>query len=183
MFFVPCCMENENPIIDAVLAANKRVIGPDLARYRNHVYRVFQNCLLLDPDAANADKYAIAAVFHDIGIWTDHTFDYLGPSIVQARNYLVATSQQDRTAEISLMIGWHHKISRYEGDFQETVETFRKADWMDVSKGLVTFGASRAEARKIRNALPNLGFHFFLLRQTGKNFLRHPLNPIPMFRR
>jgi hypothetical protein len=30
----------------------------------------------------------IAACFHDLGIWTDHTFDYLSPSAGLARDYL-----------------------------------------------------------------------------------------------
>ena len=48
----------------------------------------FLNCLLIDCEKNNEEKYAIASVFHDVGIWTDHTFDYLDPSIEQAKIYL-----------------------------------------------------------------------------------------------
>lgn len=43
----------------------------------------------------NAEKYAIAAVFHDIGIWTNHTLDYLDPSAGQAKAYLTETGSRN----------------------------------------------------------------------------------------
>jgi len=43
---------------------------------------------LLDKDKRNEKKYANAAVYHDIGIWTDQTIDYLDPSVAQANKYL-----------------------------------------------------------------------------------------------
>jgi hypothetical protein len=36
------------------------------------------------------EKIAIAGVFHDLGIWTNKTFDYIAPSVVLAREYLAA---------------------------------------------------------------------------------------------
>ncbi len=47
---------------------------------------------------------AVAAVFHDLGIWTNGTFDYLAPSIALARDYLVASAREDWTDEIEEMI-------------------------------------------------------------------------------
>jgi len=41
------------------------------------------------------EKIAAAAVFHDLGIWTDRTFDYIAPSIAIAREYLVARARED----------------------------------------------------------------------------------------
>jgi len=174
-------MEYSHPIIEDLFTRFGTEIGVDYNRYKNHVYRVFLNCLLLDTDKNNEDKYATAAVFHDIGIWTDHTIDYLNPSIEQARIYLAKINKEDWIGEISLMIYWHHKLSRYQGKHQETVETFRKADWIDVSLGIISFDANIQEVRENRRKLPNLGFHFFLIRETTKNFLSHPLNPLPMF--
>ncbi len=158
-------------------------LGADLPKYRNHVYRVYNNCLLIDGTKENQEKYAIAAVFHDIGIWTNHTIDYLAPSIEQAKQYLTSQNRQSLEEEISLMIFWHHKISRYRGASEQTTTTFRKADWIDVSLGLVRFGLKRKEISKIREDFPNLGFHRFLLRKLIRNLFRHPLRPLPMFRR
>jgi hypothetical protein len=125
-------MEYEQKRIEELLQKFRQVIGKDYDRYRNHVYRVFNNCLLIDDAKLNEDKYAIAAVFHDLGIWTNHTIDYLDPSIEQAKGYLAQTGRQHIAEEIGLMIYWHHKTSRYKGEYKETVEIFRKADWIDV---------------------------------------------------
>lgn len=158
------------------------VTGVDHDKYKNHVYRVFLNCLLIDREKSNEEKYAIAAVFHDIGIWTDHTIDYLEPSIGQARTYLAETGRQDWTDEITLMIYWHHKMRPYKGKHNNTVESFRKADWIDVSLGLLNFGVDKKKTRENKKKLPNLGFHLFLVKRIVKNFFKHPLNPFPMFK-
>ena len=129
-------MHYSDTVIEQLLQEHSHALGNDIAKYKNHVYRVFLNCILIDNKEENKEKYAIAAVFHDIGIWTDHTIDYLYPSIAQARNYLIQHNLEHLADEISLMIYWHHKIRKYESTYRTTVETFRKADWIDVSLGL-----------------------------------------------
>ncbi len=176
-------MEYPHPLIETLLFEFQSIIDTDYEKYRNHVYRVFLNCCLLDDDKAHEELYAIAAVFHDIGIWTDHTIDYLAPSIAQAVQYLSTSGNRHATGTVSQMIYWHHKISRYRGEFETTVGTFRKADWIDVSLGLLNFGADKQKIKANKQKLPNRGFHLFLVKQTGKNFLRHPLNLIPVFKK
>ena len=168
--------------IEAVLHTYKPAMGEDYLRYRNHVYRVYHNCLLLDPAVENSEKYALAAVFHDIGIWTDNTFDYINPSIEKARAFVRRHHASVNSDEISTMIEWHHKISTYTGTYAATTECFRKADWIDVTFGLSTFGHARSDFRRIRRQYPSHGFHRFLFRETAFNTWRHPLNPLPMFR-
>jgi hypothetical protein len=176
-------MSYSNKVVEDLLEKFRVVIGKDFDKYRNHVYRVFLNCLIMDAEKSNEEKYAIAAVFHDIGIWTDHTIDYLNPSIEQAKIYLTKSGKQDWMDEISLMINWHHKTSSYKGRHAAIVENFRKADWIDVSLGLLTFGVNKFKIKENRKKLPNLGFHLFLVKQITKNFFRHPLNPLPMFKK
>lgn len=176
-------MDYCSKIIEDLLQKFKPVIGADYDKYKNHVYRVFLNCLLVDGEKDNEEKYAIAAVFHDIGIWTNHTIDYLNPSIEQAKIYLIETGKQNWIDEITLMIYWHHKTSKYKGWHEEIAENFRKADWIDVSLGLLTFGFNKQKIKENRRKFPNLGFHLFLIKQITKNFFRHPLNPLPMFKR
>ena len=176
-------MSNTNLVIDELLDPFKSVIGEEYNKYRNHVLRVYQNCLLLDNNKDNEKKYAIAAVYHDIGIWTKQTIDYLGPSMEQSKNFLAHTSRDEWIEEISLMIYWHHKWSGYKGQYAGTVGNFRKADWIDVSLGFLTFGINKTAVEKTRKAYPNLGFHRFLLRKISGNLLKHPFNPLPMFTR
>ena len=172
-----------NPLIEDLLQKFQSAIGSDYDKYRNHVYRVFLNCLLLDTTKDNEDKYAIAAVFHDIGIWTNHTFDYLAPSIEQAKIYLNETGREDWIEEIMFMIGNHHKLSSYKDDYFKTVETFRQADWIDVSFGILRFGIDKQSIQLNKQKFPTSGFHRFLIKATTKNFLKHPANPLPMFRK
>lgn len=176
-------MENLNKTIEDILPKFKSAIGLDYDRYKNHVYRVFLNCLLIDDRKNNEEKYAIASAFHDIGIWTDHTFDYLNPSIGQVKIYLTEINRADWIEEISLMIYWHHKMSRYQGQHEEIVENFRKADWIDVSLAFLTFKLDKQKINETRRRFPNLGFHIFLIKETIKNFFRHPLNPLPVFKK
>ena len=176
-------MEYSNKIIEDILSKFKSAIGADYDKYKNHVYRVFLNCLLIDSEKNNEEKYAIAAVFHDIGIWTNHTFDYLNPSIEQAKIYLTETNKTGWIDEISLMIYWHHKMSKYQGTHKGTVENFRKADWIDVSLALLTFKFDKKKINENRRRFPNLGIHVFLIKETIKNFFKHPLNPLPIFKK
>jgi hypothetical protein len=172
-----------NLIIEKVLEENKNFLKSDYDKYKNHVYRVFHLCLKIDRQTENTDKYAIAAAFHDLGIWTHQTFDYLEPSINQAREYLDRIRKPEWKDEIACMIDMHHKWSRYSGQNEKTVEAFRRADWIDVTWGIINFKIDGKEIRKLQKKFPNLGFHGFLLKQSVKNFLKHPLNPLPMFKK
>jgi len=172
-----------NDSIEDILGKFQPVIGKDIHLYRNHVYRVYLNCLIGDPNPGNRPKYAIASAFHDIGIWTDRTFDYLAPSINAAKHYLAEINKSEWVEEISSMIYWHHKISRYKGKYELTAENFRKADWIDVSFGLKTFGFDKTKIKENLKAIPNLGFHWFLLKQSLGYFIKNPLHPLPMFKR
>lgn len=170
------------PVTEHLLGSFREELGKEYQSYSNHVCRVFLNCLLLDNNPANAEKYAIAAVFHDIGIWTNNTLDYLDPSIEQAEIYLTENSRTELVEEIAAMITWHHKTAPYQGNYAQTVETFRRADWIDVTLGFRNFGVSRAVLKENRRKLPNMGFHLFLFKGVLKYALRNPFHPLPMFR-
>lgn len=176
-------MEHQEQAIETLLQPFRQQLGGDYEKYKNHTCRVLAASMLLDSAVENREKYAIAAAFHDIGIWTHHTLDYLGPSAEQAAAYLSKAGKADWADEIAQMIHWHHKMTPYKGENQRTVETFRKADWIDVSLGLMRFGTDGSRLRDNRKRWPNLGFHLFLAKGTFKNLLRHPLNPLPMFKK
>jgi hypothetical protein len=133
-------------------------------------------------DPEQLEKSAIAAAFHDIGIWTDGTFDYLQPSVMLATNYLVQSGRARWTPEISAMILAHHKISRYLGNQTWLVEPFRRADWADVTRGLISFGLSRNLLHQVFSRWPSAGFHKRLVQLELTQLRAHPLNPLPMVR-
>ena len=63
------------------------LLGDDRVGYRNHCLRVFGNTRALDPTLDPA-PVLLALVFHDLGLWTHGTVDYIDPSIEVARAHL-----------------------------------------------------------------------------------------------
>jgi hypothetical protein len=166
--------------LDAILTAHASDLGNDFTPYRNHAYRVTNLCLSQAAgDPEQIEKVAIAAAFHDMGIWTDGTFDYLPPSVRLAAAYLARSDRTEWTSEISEMIFQHHKISRYRGK-GSLVEPFRRSDWADVTRGVVTFGLSRKLVRDLYAIWPDAGFRKMLLRLELRRLRTHPWSPLPM---
>jgi hypothetical protein len=62
------------------------------------------------------------------------------------------------------------------------VEPFRKADWVDVSRGIVTYGLARRFLAEVFSTWPNAGFHKRLVQLSLKRLRTHPLHPLPMMR-
>ena len=137
--------------------------------------------MLSMPDEDDYKALAIAAAFHDIGIWTANTFDYLEPSIGLLRKYLHQQGLLHLETLTTDIINNHHKLTVYK--LSNTVEAFRKADLIDLSFGLFRFGVKAKQLKEVNALFPTLGFHRFILVQALKNTIRHPLNPLPMMKR
>lgn len=168
--------------LDQLLERYRQELGKDFTGYRNHVYRVINFCnLLINADAQQLQKLAIAGAFHDLGIWTAKTFDYLPPSLRLAENHLDEIDRSEWKAEVLAMIEQHHKITAapHPGSL---VESFRRADWIDVSLGMLNFGLSRDDRRRVFSAFPDAGFHLRLVQLSFKQLLIRPWKPLPMLR-
>ena len=165
--------------VDDVLNDYATALRADFIGYRNHVYRVVNLCVAI-AGRNELEKIAVAAVFHDLGIWTNRTFDYIAPSIGLAHDYLRAHARQDWSAEIEAMISDHHKITTSAADPKSLVEAFRRADWIDVTRGLRGFGVPRRFLAGVFATWPDAGFHWRLVTLTLDRFRRHPLTPLPM---
>ena len=176
-------VETQHPLIESILSDWRERIGDDYAGYRGHVYRMYNYCLALHPASEEEKtKLAIAACFHDIGLWSDHTVDYLAPSIAQAENYLAETGREDWSEEIALMIEWHHKVRPHRDRQFPLVEVFRKGDLVDFSLGLFKCGLPKSLVKEVKAAIPNAGFHRFLLKSARDWFAKHPFSPPPFLR-
>ena len=167
-----------HPIVDTVLDRHCDALGDDLSAYRNHVYRCLTyHQLLLGfsvPDAA-----ALAWATHDLGIWTAGTFDYLTPSADLAAAYADEFGIAD-VDQLRALVTEHHRL-RPLRDARLT-ETFRQADLIDVSHGVLRQGIGRPAVRAAVEQLPYNGFHAFLARGLTGYAMRHPLHPLPMMR-
>ena len=176
-------MISDVAVVDQVLGAHASALGGDFVAYTNHVYRVVNLCVrLVSASAEELHRIAIAAAFHDLGIWTAGTFDYLRPSVALATAYLVRSRAPELVPEVEAMILEHHKISPYRGPSQPLVEAFRKADWIDVSRGLLTFGIPRRFVAELYARWPSAGFHRRLIQLSLQRFRSNPWTPLPMVR-
>lgn len=171
------------PLLEEILGGWKEELGDDYLGYRNHVYRMIHFCLALrDCSREERKKIVIAGCFHDLGIWTNSTVDYLPPSVALAKSYLRRNKLRDWIAEIELMIDMHHKLRPYKDDRYPLVEVFRKGDLVDFSLGVVQFGLPSAFIRSVKDQFPNAGFHKRLAQLAAGWFAKHPLSPPPFFK-
>ncbi len=176
-------IEHEIPLLEEILGQWKAVIGSDYQGYRNHVYRMLHCCFYLgEPSEEDRKKLIIAAAFHDIGVWTAGTVDYLPPSVEVALRYLKEKGLESWCEEVALMIDMHHKIRSYKDPLYPLVEIFRKGDLVDFSLGAVKHGISKHYITQLKQAFPNAGFHRRLLQLTWSRIKSHPLNPAPMMK-
>lgn len=171
------------PLIETLLEPWQTVLGPDYPGYKNHVYRMVHFCFALHAcTAVERDKIIIAACFHDLGIWSGQTVDYLPPSIALAQAYLQQQQLAEWTEEISLMIAMHHKLRPYQDARYPLVEVFRKGDLVDFSLGWCAAGLSKAVIRSVKSQFPNAGFHKRLVQLAKGWFAGHPFSPPPFMK-
>lgn len=169
--------------LDAILATHAADLGDDFTAYRNHTYRIANLCAAQSSASGQqVEKIAIAAAFHDLGIWTDRTFDYLLPSVRLAVAHLDRVGRTEWVPEISEMILQHHKVTRYRANPHWLVEPFRRADWIDVTRGVLALGVPRKLIGSLYEKWPSAGFHRRLVQLELAHVRRHPLNPLPVFR-
>lgn len=168
-------IETKIPLIDELLSAD------ELVGYRNHVYRMVNFCFAQGEfDADQKEKIIIAGCFHDLGIWSADTFDYLPPSIALANEYLASSGMVEWQGEISTMIDLHHRVRKCEDG--SLIEVFRKGDLVDFSLGFFKFGLPAQYVREVKLRFPNEAFHKQLIRRACEWTLRHPLNPVPVLK-
>ena len=125
-------------------------------------------------------KIYVAGSFHDLGIWTAGTFDYIPPSIELASEYLRGRKLNEWIPEVATMIDQHHKLRRFKPD--PLVEMFRRGDLIDFSLGAIRCGVQGGYIKAVKSCFANAGFHKFIVYVAGRWICRHPLNPVPVLK-
>ena len=174
-----------HPLIDEILDARRDVArGQERAfeGYRNHAHRVHNFVRALVPlTAEDEEKVAVAAAFHDL-----HAFgglDYIGPSIEDAGRFLRETGREEWDREVAHVIAFHHRVRPYGGEFARLVEPFRRADWNEVTQGLLSGGVPRELRRAADAELPVGAFLQRAIPRLAVDWVvHHPLRPAPIFR-
>jgi len=174
-----CVTQNE--IIDQILHSFKKELGNNYEAYKNHVYRVYNYSLPYIQSENDIKIISIAAAFHDLGIWTNNTFDYLKPSIDLAIQYAINNNLDNSTLiEIETIISEHHKLSRVKTS--KLAEIFRQSDMVDLTLGIIRKSRNKNDIKVIRSTFPNRGFHAYLFKLFFKNLVKHPTKPLPMYK-
>jgi len=170
----------EAPLVDELLAPFTGALGADFTAYRNHVCRVVGLCELLAPlSDTDRRQLQIAGAFHDLGMWTPRTLDYLEPSAALAAAHLADIGRAPWSAQVTRIVREHHRLF---GSGDRLAECFRRADAIDVSCGLLRYGVPRARLRELVERYPRAGFHGLLAGRILRYALRRPWNPLPMLR-
>jgi hypothetical protein len=148
----------------------REVIGKDYEGYKGHIYRVLTYSLHFLPNLSKKEKertrkvIAAGLVFHDIGLWTDHTLAYLEPSVQRAEEYFNYKSfTKEEFQLIKDIIFWHHKITPFKGENEDIVNAVIKADLIDASNGIITKGMPKSHIKKVTDTIPEAGFHQTLM--------------------
>ncbi|MBO9534989.1 MAG: hypothetical protein J7513_18595 [Solirubrobacteraceae bacterium] len=170
--------------LDALLAPHHGALGADATAYIGHVHRMAGLVLAQEPapgwEPDARGQLVVAAVFHDLGIWLDGTFDYLDPSAAHAADHLRTTGRDAWISRVDRMIQRHHQLRPIRDD--ALVEAFRRADLADLTFGRVRSGIPRGAWRELRGHWPVAGFQKRLAQLTVAQARQHPLKPLPMLR-
>ena len=172
------------PSIEELLQPWRPQLGPAAAGYENHVHRVLALCEHLSHGAADGETrlaWTVAGAFHDLGIWSDGTWDYIEPSVALAARWLGDNDRADLEPLVARMIREHHGLTA-RGPAGDPVEIFRRADVIDVWLGVRRYGVPLSSYRRLMQLHADRGFHPTLIKLFAKNLVRKPLKPAPMFK-
>ena len=184
----------QHDLVERIFLPWRLKLGDTYEPYKGHVYRVLNySCAILDLGKHDLSSYgsrkevenqiAVAACFHDVAIWLDGTMDYLEPSVNHAVHWLTERGHQEWTDAVTRMISYHHKSTPYRDDQEALVETFRRADLVDVTMGWQRCGIDGDFIREVHQQFPYRGFHWLVAKGIGGWMIKHPLNPVPMMKR
>jgi hypothetical protein len=170
-------------LIDDVLDEWAPRLGQARAAYGGHAQRIYNIARQLIGSSRHDTELALASAFHDLGIWSDDTFDYIAPSVRRAREHMRAHRSPLSEELVAELIAQHHRLRRVRSGLEpELVEAFRRADLVDLVAGSSRAGLDPAFSRDLIAAFPHAGFHGTLLQTALHWILRHPLRPLPMLR-
>ncbi len=172
-------------LLDEILEIYRRQIGQQWTGYRNHcltVYNIVRSNARL---TEHEDKLvAITVAFHDLALWSDDNFDYIDPSADRAKQWCAENGFGADSQLVADMIFYHHKI--FPASLSRNhplIKAFRDADWSAFTSGWIPFDRGKKKRRAIAAALPNAGFHAFLIKRTFRHFREGGiLNPFPMMK-
>lgn len=169
-------------IIEEILERYKSVIGSDFAAYRGHALRVRAFALKLGWDQSD-HLLQVAAATHDLAVWTHDTVDYLEPSgNLAAREAAERGFNRAEQEILRAVVANHHKLTSCSKQTNASAEIFRRADWIDVTRGNLRFGLPLDVVADIRKTIPDAGFAQMLRGLLNRCWRERPWQIPPMMK-
>lgn len=173
----------QHPFIEEMAARWSGALGSARGAYSGHAYRVLNYARALIDSEKHDEDFALAAAYHDLGIWSDRTFDYLAPSTERAEHFRREAAPGMDAELLRRLIQDHHLLRRPRDGVEPGLrDAFRRADLVDVSRGRLRSGLPANFVRDVVGRFPYRGFHGTLVRTAVRWAFRHPLRPLPMIR-
>ena len=173
----------QHGFVEEMAARWSDALGSARDAYSGHAYRVLNYARALIASENYDEELALAAAYHDLGIWSDRTFDYLAPSTERAEMFRREVAPEMDERLLRLLIQDHHLLRRPSVGVEPGLrDAFRRADLVDVSRGRFRAGLPAPFVRDVVERFPYRGFHGTLVRTALRWTLRHPLRPLPKIR-
>lgn len=166
-------------LITQILHKHRTDLGKAYDAYHNHAQRVYHYATIFLL-VRESKKMAIAAAYHDLGIWTGKSMNYLPGSVKLATAYLSQSEYGLLPDEMRFIITNHHKLRPVKGNIE--AEAFRKGDLTDLTCGHIRYNLPESIITEAERKFPRLHFTKMMLRKTLKGALKHPMKPLPMIR-
>ena len=176
---------------DAEMAALEKlrdITGESGGPMERHGLRVFLIAdRLASARSAEVDREVllIAGLLHDIGLYD--AASHGGVYVVEGAEFTADLLRKqdwggDRIRLCFDAIERHHEV-RSQWERGAEVELIRRADLVDLTSGLVTFGLSREWLRDLFKSVPRDGTYRTVGRKVGGQLLHRPLAFLRIFRR
>jgi len=170
----------KNRRIEDILRNYSNVLGNHFPLYRGHCYRLLNYIIYMQRHQDNLELLGVAISFHDLGIWTHDTMDYLNPSFELAKTYVQDEDVDIFISDLEVMIKDHHKVTPLRK--VAPAEYLRKADLTDLSFGFIPGGVPQSFIKDMVGCWPYQGFQKMIFGKVLLHAVGNPLDPFPMLK-
>jgi len=171
---------HQNESFEIIFDKFKDLLGNNAMGYRGHCYRVLNYMHYLKLSEQDMEIVAVAIPFHDIGVWSHNTMDYLEVSFLEARKYIRMNKLTVDEEQIETLILDHHTIRSLKD--RDLAEKMRKADLVDLSFGLIHFNIPSTFIRSVHKSFPYQGFQKNIYGKVIRYAFQNPKKPFPMLK-
>jgi hypothetical protein len=172
----------ERDALERLRAATRSIDGP-MERHCLRARHIAARIAGARGWAIDPEVLTVAAILHDIGLYPEVSRGgvYTADGAALAREMLPAHGWDDERIErCVLAIDRHHELRPQLAHGGE-VEALRLADLVELSGGLLSFGAGRAWLRSLNAAVPRAGLIGELAREVGRALRERPLTVPQIF--